>query len=256
MILGVQLYGLMANTGAEVEKILADMKEIGLKRVEPCIDFTIDGNCGNKAFWSPAFYESVKPLLDQYGLEVISCHASTNPENFLEEKTVIYDFIKKHGIKHIILKMPSYEKTAMQELAALYMSFADEIKPLGARILLHNGKPDLETMIEGTTAYEYMADLCCGKVGLQVDTGWALAGGADPIALIERNKERIESLHHKDFNDLNALNKDVSIGDGLVDSAKAKALGIELDLPQFVDQDAYTANYKEEVSRSYAFLNN
>lgn len=255
MILGVQLYGLMANTRAEPEIILRDMKEIGLQRVEPCIDFTVNGSCGNKAFWTPAYFDEMKSILDELGLDVISVHASTNPDKFMEEKAGIFEFVKKNHLKHIILKMPPYDKAVMQEAADLYKAFADELAPLGARILLHNGKPDLETIIDGTTAYEYMADLCEGKVGLQVDTGWALAGGADPIALIERNKGRIESLHHKDFDDLSALNKDVSIGDGLVDSGKAKELGIALDLPQFVDQDAYTVNYVEEVSKSYAFLN-
>ena len=50
----------------------------------------------------------------------------------------------------------------------------------------------------GETAFERFAELA-PDVGLELDVGWALVGGYDPAALIERYADRIDLLHMKDM---------------------------------------------------------
>lgn len=122
---------------------------------------------------------SIFPVLKELGLEIVSCHVASEDLN---------------------------------------NSIADILAMRGARLLVHNGKPDIATKIRGRTAYEYMIDICLGKVGMQFDTGWCARGGEDPWTFIKRNESRIESLHYKDFNMKNDTDVDVCIGDGTLDN--------------------------------------
>lgn len=54
--------------------------------------------------------------------------------------------------------------------------------------MIHNGKPDIAAQIQGRTAYEYLVDICLGKIGMQFDTGWCARGGQNPLEFIKRNE--------------------------------------------------------------------
>jgi sugar phosphate isomerase/epimerase len=55
-------------------------------------------------------------------------------------------------------------------------------------------------------------------VDFQLDVGWAVIGGEDPVALIEEFGDRIELLHVKDVADI-ASRTQTTVGQGIIDWA-------------------------------------
>jgi sugar phosphate isomerase/epimerase len=89
---------------------------------------------------------------------------------------------------------------------------------------LHYHNHDFEfTSLSGGTAFDRFLSATAGSddappVGIELDVGWALAGGDDPAALIERLDDRIEYVHMKDVS-VGADPPTVEIGTGDVDMA-------------------------------------
>lgn len=73
-----------------------------------------------------------------------------------------------------------YEKTHPQ--------FEDLEEITTRESLNDNTKPDIAAQIQGRTAYEYLVDICLGKIGMQFDTGWCARGGQNPLEFIKRNE--------------------------------------------------------------------
>lgn len=149
--------------------------------------------------------------------------------------------------------MPELNKEAIEKRGLFYCELADKLMPYGIELLVHNGKPDIVIKVCGTTAYEYIVDVCKGKVGIQFDTGWAARGGEDPLELMHRNSGRMKSLHFKDFDMRIDTDVDTCIGDGTLNNEGFMKLGKELSLPMFVDADRYDS-VLEEAEKSYQYL--
>lgn len=180
MILGLQLYGPIANKGnMDLLSLLEGIKTVGIDRVEPCI--SLDGKNNNPSFWNLEQCKQIFPKLKEIGLEVLSCHISC--ENFLESLDAMCLLVDEYNVKQLVVGMPELNEVAIQERGFVYRKIADVLSAHNAQLLLHNGKPDIAVKIQGRTAYEYMIDVCLGKVGMQFDTGWAARGGVDPSEL-------------------------------------------------------------------------
>lgn len=251
MILGLQLYGPIANSKMELKELLSGLKKIGIDRVEPCI--SLDGKSNNPSFWSMEKCGEIFPVLNELGLEVISCHVAS--EDLNTSIPEICSLVDDFGIKQIVVGTGDLNELAIQERAFLYRKIADILAAHGAELLLHNGKPDIATKIQGRTAYEYMIDICLGKVGMQFDTGWCARGGEDPLTFIKRNEGRIKSLHYKDFDMTKDSDVDTWIGNGTLDNEIFMQFARLKGIPQFIDADTYD-NVIEDVTKSYWYLMN
>lgn len=108
-------------------------------------------------------------------------------------------------------------------------TFAERMASIAANLAaedvrLHYHNHDFEfTALDQETAFDRFIDATAGgdgvpSVGIELDVGWALAGGDDPAALIERLDDRIEFVHMKDVS-LGADPPTVEIGAGDVDMA-------------------------------------
>lgn len=249
MILGLQLYGPLAKQSMDEKELLCKAKEIGFMRVEPCITFAKESD--NPSFWTVKHFVELYPYLQELGLEVISCHIAGACQ--LEYGEQMCMLAKEYGMKHFIFGTGDLAEEKLQEKAFVFRVLGDVLAPLGARILLHNGKPDVMVKIGGRTAYEYLVDICQGRVGMQFDVGWCIAGGVDPLDIVRRNEKRIESLHFKDFKEPGISDVDCIIGQGVVDSPLFMQFGRANGIPLFVDQDMYE-DVAADAAKSYWYL--
>lgn len=90
----------------------------------------------------------------------------------------------------------------------------------------HNHAHELAE-IEGMTGLDRLTGI--DGLGIELDVGWALVGGSNPIGLIESHADRIDLLHLKD---MDAETREFrEIGEGDVDMAgcadAARAAGVE-----------------------------
>ena len=237
MVFGTQLFGILVDQPTGTLEMLKKLKELGYGAVEPCV--ALDPVPGMEhVIWPVAWFQEHLEEIRGLGLEVFSCHLFAG--NLLRHGEELVALARR-GIRHFVLKSPE-ELTAesLQQASLTYMRLADLLEGTGAKVLLHNEKADIEAKFGGRTAYEYLLDLCLGKVFAQVDAGWVQAGGEDPGALLWRNTGRVLSLHYKDFKE----GKQVPPGTGEVDSMACAAFARAMGIPQLLDQDQFPGGDK------------
>ena len=225
-------------------------REAGFDRVEPCLALEAAPGQEHRLWPLDAFLQNLREAA-ALGLEAVSCHirapriASHIPE--------LLRVARETGIRRFVVKSPAEcSPERLQEAAIDDMTAASALAEVGAELLVHNGRADIEAKIGGRTAWETLLDLCCGKVFGQADVGWALAGEEDPEALLWRNAARVRSVHFKDF--AAGSPSEVPIGKGRVDTVAcfqfARAFGCDL----VVDMDSFPNAPAEDLAASCRVL--
>ena len=246
MKFGVQLFGVLNHERTDPMDHLRSLAQIGFRRIEPCISFSpIPG--WESVIWPADWYEQHADEIRALGLEVPSAHI------FAESLALaIPDLLKLSrgfGVRQFIVKSPSdLSPESLQQTALAYMQSADALHEAGAELLLHNEAADMSALVHGMTAYEYLLSLCQGKVGAQVDVGWAFYAGQDPEALLRRLGTLVRSLHYKDFRSAADGMIPTQIGLGSVDTVACFQFARAAGIPQIIDLDDFDGDPKEVLS--------
>lgn len=135
-----------------------------------------------------------------HGLEVLSCHAmlgfETTPEALLSCLPKLLDFGQANSISYFALS-PMKTLADIRPMLPAIRQVSDALARAGITLLIHNH--EMECMAEnGITALDYLMEQC-PSLGLELDVGWAKFAGADPVALMEKYRDRIPLLHFKDL---------------------------------------------------------
>ena len=251
MKFGINLYGVLKNR-RDVPAALQELRDMGFRSVEPCVaPAAFEGM--EHVFW-PA--DRLKDRLEEIramGLEVFSVHlVGWNPS---VQRETLKELAVTCGIRHFVVKSPQVlTEAALHEAALAYTMLAEALETAGAEVLLHNERDDIAARFAGKTAYERLIDLCMGKVGAQVDAGWALAGGEDPEALLWRMGDRVRSLHYKDYSLSEGGAAPAVLGKGDLDLTACLQFARFSGIPQIVDPDAFGGNPAEELRESLGAL--
>jgi len=162
-------------------------------------------------FRNPDSFGGVVAAYRQYGIfipTIGACHLSG------DEKTDrgYFEFAQKASAKAISISFsfPSYPGilTYAERLADEY----------GVHLAIHNhGCADWL----GTSAVlGHIFSLTTPKIGLCLDTAWAMDSGENPVKMVERFRDRLRTVHVKDFvYDRSGRNEDVIPGEGSLDLA-------------------------------------
>ncbi len=237
--ISVQLWSLRNETQKNFVTTLEKLAKIGFKAVEPA---------GFGEFSAKEF----KSLCDDLGLAIPSSHSPWAMAGDVHEvmqqahdlglnKVAIGygpdDFANLDAIKRIV------EKTH---------NLLDVLTPNGFEIFQHNHAFEFER-IDGKLKYDYYLEQV-PAVKLELDTYWAANfGEEDPVAMIERYKDRLILAHIKD----GSLKRDVAhvaVGEGCMDIPSVVAA-----LPSSVDTlvielDACDTDIFEAVEKSHNYL--
>jgi sugar phosphate isomerase/epimerase len=116
--------------------------------------------------------------------------------------------------------------------ADLFNKFGKQVSDAGMKFGYHNHTPEFK-MYEGKTAFEHLFGMTDPKhVHIELDVGWVVVAQQDPIALLNKYKDRVIALHVKDVTKRESPDKDppsVALGEGVIDWKKvigtAKANG-------------------------------
>ena len=234
MDLGVQLFGVLANTDLPVETVFSRLKETGYTHVEPCLALETIGAYEN-AIWPLKAFDGYMDILAGLGLKVDSVHVFGKHLN--ARAGVLCDLARRWGIRAFVVKLPEApDDLRLQETALAWMTLADALREVGASLLSHNEAADIRAAVNGRTLCEHMVDLCQRRVGLQADVGWAMQGGAAPLDFLRRNRDLVRSVHFKDFD---AAGNAVAVGEGALPLKDCFAFARANGLLQIVDQDSF-----------------
>jgi|GEM_PF-2781070 sugar phosphate isomerase/epimerase len=110
------------------------------------------------------------------------------------------------------------------------MNRANEIvRRAGLKLSYHNHQPDFR-MIEGRRPFDVMIENTDASLRYELDVAWVAAGGADPVAVIDKYWQRVTSFHLKD---VDKAGKAATCGDGTLDFAAIRRAAQRIENPLF-----------------------
>jgi sugar phosphate isomerase/epimerase len=200
--IGLQLYSVRDILPKDYEGTLRQLAALGYREVEAAGFFT----------HTPI---EVKQAMDHAGLQCVSAHY---PLRDLQPKLdEIIQFGKDLGLKFIVcaspmLKDPSRVKDPASRAARDLMTLDDwrwnaeqfnrigeRVNAAGIRFAYHNHTAEFRSE-NGTVFYDELLRLTDpSKVTMEMDCGWVVVGGKNPVDYLTRHPSRFSMLHVKDF---------------------------------------------------------
>jgi sugar phosphate isomerase/epimerase len=170
--------------------------------------------------------KAVAERIEERGLGVTPAHIDMDQleDNFEETLADYGETLGAPGAVVPWLSDDHFEsRDAVDETAERMASLADKLQEHGWKLHYHNHAHEFVDL-GGENAFERFIRKSGDDVLLELDVGWALVGGSDPVELIEKYGDRIDVLHMKDM----VTTEDRGfreIGDGEVDMAACAEAG-------------------------------
>ena len=199
---GVQMYMVAADYQKDPAGTLAKLAAIGYGYVEAFTtiisnarDFrTMLANAGLGCPSAHLFFgagESTEKLLDEAG--ALGVHYVVSPTLPPEPPRSSQPAALAETLNHMTAD-------DFRRVAALANRIGESARKRGLEYAYHNHNFEFRRVEGGATGYEILLrETDPQLVKLEVDAGWMAAGGADPVALIRANAQRVRLLHFKDF---------------------------------------------------------
>ena len=204
--LGIQSWSLRAFS--ENREVAAKIKECGLNAVELC-DIHVD-------FGRPETFGEVIAAYRESQVEILSIGVATLAADRVHERN-LFDFMRASGAQCMNV---TFEPETFEQALVTAQGLADQYD---VRLAIHNhGGRD---WLGSARMLQYVLSQCNERIGLCLDTGWALDSGEDPVAMARQFAGRVYGIHVKDFTfDRAGKPTDVVAGSGNLDLAELKAV--------------------------------
>ncbi|MEZ0470176.1 sugar phosphate isomerase/epimerase family protein [Luteimonas salinilitoris] len=217
----------------------------------------------------------VRAMLQDNGLTAPSMHCGmADAQKDLQQRI---DYARAIGARYIVIPFPSTADSRFEDGGALAAGMtlddwkwnAEQLNRIGeltreAGITCgyHNHNMEFRSY-DGVVAYDELLRLTDAKlVTMQLDIGWVVAAGADPLRLLARHADRISSLHVKDVRKDARTTVDrvdtqtTEVGNGRVDWPKLfAAMDPERIRHYFVEQENFERPPLESAKLSFDYLN-
>lgn len=277
MEFGVQIFGCLEECKKNPEAFFKTLSEAGYKQIEPCVLFDDPTEMMENAIkvgdvfmqklsetiWKPDELPAYIKIMEKYGLKLSSVHIFTKDLNKISEQLI--QTAKKNNITAYIVNCNQ------QTVASEYSQFARECSELSSKLRkekielwIHNNGAEIKAKTEymgwQVPVLSAILDLCKkDQVGAQIDVGWVLYGGCDPVEYLESVKEYVRSIHFKDLKKDFATRKDGEIfaclGEGALKVKEILAWQpVDAGVTVLVDQDESDGDIMEDMVTSYKVL--
>ncbi|ANI78330.1 sugar phosphate isomerase/epimerase family protein [Sphingobium sp. EP60837] len=272
---GVQLYTVGAEAAKDLDGTLARLAAIGYRTVE------LAGLHGHRA-------TELRQAADKAGLRFTSIHLQatargrepgidSDPARIAAEMNIL-------GIKDVVLPLMPWPEGGRpkagegigdylarvaatpggdiwKRTAALLNARGALLKREGLRLGYHNHNVEFAP-VDGRTGFDIlMAETDPALVSFEMDAGWVVAAGLDPIDLLRRYPRRFRQMHVKDVLDSTVRNFAIrqdptEVGSGIIPWAKLLPAAYAAGIQQFyVEQEPPFAGPKfDALTKSFAYL--
>ncbi len=200
--IALQLYSVREDCTKDLPGTLKAVAKMGYEGVE------FAGYYGRDA-------KELRTLCDNLGLKVAGTHIGLDTLLGDElERTVEFNHIL--GNRFLIVPGLAEERrnsrAAWLDTAKLFNEIAEKVKPEGMRVGYHNHSIEFAPM-DDELPWDTFFGNTHPEVVMQLDTGNALHGGADPVPFLERYPGRAALVHLKEYS---SANPKALIGEGEV----------------------------------------
>ncbi|MEV8268523.1 sugar phosphate isomerase/epimerase [Microbacterium sp. NPDC076911] len=195
-VASIQLYTLAAEFSADMGGSLDKLAAIGLRNVE--------------AFDFVRRPDEMRAALDAAGLASPTGHAPLltdtlwTPDGSIPTPApeVVFEAAAKIGMKTVIDPFVAPERWStfdgVTDIADRMNALVDTAAGFGLSVGYHNHAQEFVASFDGESAFERFVSLTDARVAIELDLFWALAGGQDVAALVERLGDRLVAIHVKD----------------------------------------------------------
>ncbi|MFJ6653434.1 sugar phosphate isomerase/epimerase family protein [Microbacterium sp. NPDC091313] len=195
-VASVQLYTLAQEFSADPQGSLDRLAGIGLRHVE--------------AFDFVRRPDEIRAALDASGLDSPTGHAPLlsdelwTPDGAIPTPApeVVFEAAAKIGMTTVIDPYvdPARWLTAdgVADIAERLNRAAETAASFGLSVGYHNHAQEFVADFDGVSAYERFVALTDDRVAIELDLFWALTGGQDVPALVQRLGSRLTAVHVKD----------------------------------------------------------
>lgn len=275
MKLGCGLFGLAIELEKDFWGTMKMLADVGFTAVEPLYSFPNDPallpgspvpSFLKTIMWNDERVAEYLPRLKELGLEISSMHVG-----FLFGKDVregceeMLAFAGKYGVSHFMTSLEFDSPEKANHAANLMNTASDLLRSSGVTLGYHNHAMEFTPFGDGSgrTMMDAFLEKTAPDVCLQLDVGWQMYGGDDIISFMQRYKDRIVSVHLKDFvknfKTVPVEESFAALGDGVLPTPEILSLLPELNLMEnglMIDQDkaAKGAILSEDLQKGAAWL--
>ena len=219
--LGIQLWTVKDEAAKDLEGTLRKVYAAGFREIEFA------------GFYGKPAAETGK-LLKDIGFSLVSMHA--NATAISKDGAQILADAKTLGLKYVVCsspgvtpekeKLPWEERMKSVDLndwkwnADLFNKFGKQVADAGMTFGYHNHSAEFKKFGDKTAFDWLFANTDPKLVKIELDVGWVAVAQQDPVALLNKYKDRVIALHVKDVGKRGADGKDppsVALGEGTVD---------------------------------------
>jgi sugar phosphate isomerase/epimerase len=197
--IGLQLYTVQGDLEKDFDGTVRKIGEIGYRSVEAA---GIDSFQGR----SPA---QLRKSFSNAGLVCPSAHLVQITMTH-DELSKLIDFCHRLGLEYMVcataqigprtlLRRPKLTPDDFKRTAEVLNKVGATISRSGMQFAYHNHDVEFSGFPDGTTGFDVLVrNSEKSAVKYELDCGWAVYAGHDPVALLEKYPDRIKMLHVKD----------------------------------------------------------
>ena len=203
--IGLQLYTVRNPLPKDFAGTLQKIAAIGYTEVEAA------GFFGHSA-------ASVKQMMDKAGLKCVSAHYTL--ADLIKTTPETIDYAKTLGLSYLVsstpwsphpehlLKYPGGAWAGLQHAMTLddwkwsgeqMQRIGEQCRKAGIQLAYHTHTMSFQKHGNTTGFHELLANTTTENVALELDCGWAVAAGQNPVELLHKYPKRIQMLHVKDM---------------------------------------------------------
>lgn len=242
---GVQLYSVRKEMLADAIGTLKKLAQIGYKEIE-----SARSDKGNYYGLQP---KEIKKVLNDLGMTLRSGHVHID-----ESWQRSIDAAAEAGQEYLICStMPTTGQTVdnYQRVADTFSKAGEDCKKSNIVFGYHNHDYEFEKE-NGQVLYDVLLQKTDpALVQMELDLGWVVVTGNDPLAYFEKYPGRFPLWHLKDMD--KAKKHSTEFGKGQLDIkamlSNAKKSGMKY---YFVEQEEYTSNAFDSLQQDYDYLKN
>jgi sugar phosphate isomerase/epimerase len=241
--IGIQLYTVRTEMLADPVATLKRLAKIGFKELE-----SARSDKGNYYGLSP---KEIKKITEDLGMKLRSGHIHVDNDF---HKSI--DEAAETGQEYLIsavLPSPGQTVENYQRSAEAFSKYGEECKKANLSFGYHNHNSEFE-MVDGKILYDILVERSDPKlVKMEMDLGWVVAAGHDPLQYFEKYPGRFELWHLKDVD----MTKKASteFGKGSLDIKKILQHGKQSGMKHFfLEQEEYAHDAFESVEIDYNYL--
>jgi sugar phosphate isomerase/epimerase len=188
--IGLELYSVRTELAKDLTGVVTAVAKMGYQVVEFAAQYYQ---------WTTDQTKEVRKLMDDLGIKCNSTHNDyqTFGDARLPKAVELNNIL---GTKFVVMASSPRATTvdAYKNIAATLATASEKVKAAGLRVGYHNHQTEFQP-VEGTFGMAVLAANTPREVMLQLDVGTCVEVGHDPVAWIESQPGRIDSLHLKEW---------------------------------------------------------